>query len=151
MRPRRASQPHRPFTTCRLASPFLLIHCSVPFMQKPSIDMPGHRPGHFNPLQHWSAHLSTGEHLETKEKHPSQLCPVWLTVCIAQDGKHAVASMENTELLNLMKSTTHDTNKHCLAFILNRNRCVYVLLLIRPVLHLFVRQSKNVFDPPVMQ
>lgn len=102
-------------------------------MQKLSIDVPEQGLGHLNPLQHSPARLSTGKQLETKEKHSAQLCPVWHTVCIAQDGKHAVASMENTELMNLLKSTAHDMNVHCLAFILTGSDA-FVLHLIRSIL-----------------
>lgn len=49
MRPRPASQPRRPRAACQLASPSPLIHCSVPFMQKPSYGCAQAGAGAFKP------------------------------------------------------------------------------------------------------
>lgn len=65
VRPRPASQPCRPCAACRLASPSPLIHCSVPFMQKPSYGCARAGTGAFKPP---ATHALSLRHTQTKIK-----------------------------------------------------------------------------------
>lgn len=68
VRPRPASQPCRPCAACRLASPSPLIHCSVPFMRKPSYGCARAGAGAFKPsATHTLIHLDT--QTQTQRKH----------------------------------------------------------------------------------
>lgn len=49
VRPRPASQPCQPCAACRLANPSPLIHCNVPFIQKPSYGCAWAGTGAFKP------------------------------------------------------------------------------------------------------
>lgn len=65
VRPRPASQPCRPCAACRLASPSLLIHCSVPFMQEPSYRCALAGGGAFKPSV---THVGSLRHTQTQIK-----------------------------------------------------------------------------------
>ncbi len=86
VRPRPASQPCRPCAACRLASPFPLIHCSVPFMQKPSYGCAWAGLGHLNPLQHTLTHTQT--QINTQRKHiykeHTNSFPCMVSVCMSR-------------------------------------------------------------------
>lgn len=68
--PRPASQPCRPCAACRLASPSPLIHCSVPFMQKPSYGCARAGAGAFKPsATHALSLRHTQTQIKTQRKH----------------------------------------------------------------------------------
>lgn len=70
VRPRPASQPCRPCTACRLASPSPLIHCSVPFMRKPSYGCARAGAGAFKPsATHACSLRHTQTRIKTQRKH----------------------------------------------------------------------------------
>lgn len=70
VRPRPASQPCRPCAACRLASPSPLIHCSVPFMQKPSYGCARAGAGAFKPsATHALSLRHTQTQIKTQRKH----------------------------------------------------------------------------------
>lgn len=69
VRPRPASQPCRPCAACRLASPSLLIHCSVPFMQEPSYRCALADAGAFKPsVTHAGSLRHTQTQIKTQKK-----------------------------------------------------------------------------------
>lgn len=82
VRPRPASQPCQPCAACRLANPSPLIHCNVPFMQKPSYGCAWAGTGAFKPA---ATHACLLRHTQNTSRHKGNtyIMKTQIVFCVA--------------------------------------------------------------------